>query len=221
MLISLDEITAEARSILKDASDVDRLIFRQWAISALKQLGPTKDNYEICTLYPVDFSFKKPDDCASSIDIALFTNENQEVRAKYRAGGQRIHVRRDRNQRNGEYSTSLGLPVEVSEDDYYFHLSSNSTNVSYARLRYFKMPTEDDGTPLIPEVYREAILMFLRWRWHMRQNDNQSAIAQARQDWLIEKGTAKGNAKMPSMLEAKTIMTDWVSMIGKNFKDNF
>lgn len=221
MLIPLDEITAEAKSILKDATDHDRLLFRQWAVTALKQLGPTKDNVEIATLYPIDYSMKKPDDCSSAIDIALFTSGDLEIKAKYKSGAQRIHTRTDRNLRDGLYSYSEGFPVEISEDDYYFNLSTNSNNVAYAILRYYKLPIGDDGLPMIPEVYREAIIQFIRWRWQIRQNENQSAIAQARQDWLIERGTAKGNAKMPSMLEAKTIMNDWVSMIGKNFKDNF
>lgn len=221
MLIPLNEITAEAKSILKDATDNDRLLFRQWAVTALKQLGPTKDNMDVCTLYPIDYSLRKPSDCSSAVDIALFTHSGNEIKTKYRAGAQRIHNRRDRNIRDGQFNLSNGLPIEISEDDYYFHLSSNSDEVSYARLRYYKLPIGDDGSPMIPEIYREAVIQFIRWRWQIRQNENQSAIAQARQDWLMERGTAKGNNKMPSMLEAKSIMSDWVSMIGKNFKDNF
>lgn len=219
--VPLDQVTAEAMTVIGDADNKDRLIFRQWVYRALREIGVGKQNVEVCNLYPKDLSMQKPDDCTSIIDIALFDVNNNEMLYKYHSGASRIHQNRNTYAADGTYSPSVGSIIDLSEDDYYIHLGSNASEVAYAKIRYFKFPVDEDGLPKIPEDQVFAITMFIRYMWSMRKNDNRSEIDQNRYTWLSEKAAAKARSKMPSMLEGKQIAKTWMSMISKPFFDNF
>lgn len=212
--VTLDSVTAEAKSILKTATDKDRLIFQQWVYRALREIGPGKQNVDICRLYAKDFSFKKPDDMHSAIDVGLFRADGSEVPYRYQAGKKRIHTRRTRFAREGLYDNVDVNKIDLSEDDYYFHISTDvNASISYADVRYFKMPVDEDGMPMIPEDQVFAIMMFIRYMWMMRENGPMNSIMESKQTWLQERDRAKSRNKMPSMLEGTQIAIEWMSMI--------
>lgn len=211
--VPLDQVTAEAASLIGAAETKDRLLFKQWVYTALREIGVGKQNIDTCILYPKDFSFTKPQDMTSTIDIALYNSSNAELNYKYNSGRVRIH--------QSKTQSSTSDLVDLSEDDFYFHLGSNGSDVAYARIRYFKFPVDDDGLPKIPEDQVFAIMMYIRYAWSMRKNDNRSEIDQNRQTWLAERDRAKSRNKMPSMLEGKQIAKEWMSMIQKPFFNNF
>ena len=202
--LTLEEVTSEAMSIVKGATTEHQNIAKTWAYRALRQLGPSKDHMEVCTLYPEDFILAKPTDFHSAIDIALFDSSDRELTTSYRSGVKRIH----------QNLNELDGLITVSEDDEFFHLSSNSTNVSYAKLRYFKFPVDQDGYPLFPEYAALPIGIFIKYMFALRNDDRNWPTFEA--SWKAARAEVRSINKMPSGLQYKQFAKEWMSMIPNN-----
>jgi hypothetical protein len=143
---------------------------------------------------------------AKGIDLALYDGSGNEYQYKYQFGKKRIHI----NTTTGEQSK-----IDVSEDAYYYHLGTNASNIAYAKLRYYAYPIDDENNPMFPNHHMLALMMFIKWMWELRKNDNQSAIGMAEGNWIKQSTKAKAANKMPDMLKGKEIATTWMSMIDK------
>lgn len=217
--LTLDEITSEAMSIIPGATTEEKLYAKQWAYTALREVGPGSANVEVATLYPEDLTLIKPENFHSAIDIALFDGSGNELRHKYRFGNKRIHQSENEYLNSGVYEPGLGSVIEVSEDDFHFHLSSNSSNLSYARLRYFKFPVDSEGNPMFPEYTRLAVILFIRYMWSLRTQSRDMAFQEA--SWRQARAEARGKNKLPNGLMYKQFAKEWMSMIPNNKFNRF
>jgi hypothetical protein len=218
--LSLDEVVAEAMSIIPGASSEEQLLAKQWAYVGLRDLGPSRDYIEVATLYPEDLTMRKPDDLYRTIDMALFNSSNQEIPSKYRGGKLRIHSRRDTRLDNYQVGSDPYFgAVEISEDDYHFFISSNSEDVAYAKLRYFRLPVDKDGKPQIPEDSRLAIMLFIRYMWSLRTMSKDVSFAEA--SWKQARAEVRGKNKLPHGLAYKQYAKEWMSMIPNLNFDTF
>jgi hypothetical protein len=202
-LLSLDEVVANAMTIIPGVKKEMRPYFDQWAWLALRQLGPVKENLAVATLTLEDLSFAKPSDFISAIDIALFNAAGEELKYHYRSGKQRIH--------NTEETNSCF--IEVSEGDQYYYVSSNAdtAGINHAVLRYYAMPLDENGRPVIQDYMTVAIMAFCRWMWELREGKGSSGEAM----WRVEAARARSKGKMPDMLQGKQIARTWMTMIDK------
>jgi hypothetical protein len=217
--LSLDEVVAEAMTVVPGATSEDELIARQWAYNALRQFGPSNDYIDVATLYPENLTLRKPDDLYKPLDIALFDGTGLELRNKYRAGGQRIHSRNNNLGELTSASDSYDLSVEVSEDDYFFYLSSNGIAVAYAKLRYFRLPVDEHGIPQFPESTRLPVLLFIRYMWALRTGARDVSFHE--QSWKVARNEARGANKVPNGLAYKQFAKEWISMMPNNKFDRF
>lgn len=207
--LSIDEVVANASSIIKGADINDQNLFRQWAWLGERQIGFGGLNEETADIPVSDLSIKKPVDYAAPIDIALYTSEDEgpytELLWQYHGGKRRIHAK-----------PSTKRYVDLSEDPYFFNLSSDYGNsVVKAKLRYYAYPIDSKGYPAFPEIHLFAIMMFVRYMWAIRENNSRSEIAEAKEHWEQAKVIARNRTKMPHMLKGQQIMRDWRSMIDK------
>lgn len=206
--LTLDEVVANAMTVIPNAKKELRPYFNQWAWLALRQIGPAKEHINVAQL-PYDageFSLQKPVDLVAAIDLALFNSRNQEIKYHLRPGKQRIHqVEKERN------------TLEVSEGEYYYYVSSNANDfdLNFGLLRYYAMPVDLEGKPLIPEYMTVAIMAFCRYMWALRDGQNNGSIQLAEHTWRVEKARAQSIAKTPDMLEGKQIARTWMTMIDK------
>lgn len=208
--LTLDEVTAFALTTCKTATAEDRLLFRVWCVAACRSIGPNRDWYKTATIYPKDFSFKKPDDLVSTVSIALYDSSSCEVPYIFHTGSKRIH--------QGRFTTDIIISdapacVELSEDANYYHLSTNADTVAAALIRYLGMPVDVDGFPLIPEDDLLAYEAFCRYQWAKREDDNRGKIDQDKYAWEQLRDRIKGNRKMPNGPERDRIAQTWLSLI--------
>jgi hypothetical protein len=183
---------------------------KQWAYMALRLIGPGTPNVELCRLeVDEDRALQKPDDYISAIDIALFNTQNKEVKWKYHGPGKQIHrpenVNLDRR------------PVDISENDWHFLLGDNGADVSYAFIRYYALPIDQNGDPKVPESHLHAVILYLRYMWSMRENENKLEIRENYMMWLQARAEVRGIRNTPDMLEGKQIAKGWMSMIDKAY----
>ena len=220
--IGVDEVIADAMSIIPGTTKSEKLLARQWSYIALREIGPSNDFVQVCTIYPHNLKLKKPDSLQSTLDIALYDSGHNELYNNYRSGKSRIHAkRRIGNSTVEDSEQSDGFAIELSEDDYSFNLGSNANNVAYAIVRFFEFPVDEDGLPKIPEKSRLAIMMFIRYMWTLRKNENRFDRDRAEVSWLNARNRARARGKMPSMLEYEAIAKSWMSMINKPNFDSF
>lgn len=215
--LTIAETSAFCLTTCKGATAEDRHLFIPWIVAAMRDIGSNRDWVKTEVIYPKDFAVAKPGNLVSTIDLALYDSSDQELVYKYQSGKTRIHTNRFLNNivNDGE-----GI-IEVSEDGFYFYLSSNATNVAYILVRYFGMPIDQDGYPMIKEDNLLAYHAFCRMMWAMRQDDNRSKIEQETYNWYRERDRVKGNNKMPNGVEATKIAEAWLSLINAPKRPNF
>lgn len=207
--LTLDDVVAEAMSIIPGDTSEVKLYAKTHAYRGLRQFGPSKNNIDVCTLYPEDFVLRKPDDFIQALDIALYDASGNKIPSKYQQGKDRIF---------GKKPLTVDPRIDISEDDHFFYLSTDATNVDQALLRYYKHPVDKDGNPQFPDYLVFPISLFLRYTWAMSQD---SGVRDARESWLAAKKEAKGEHKQLSPLEFEQIARGWNSMIQKVNHDSF
>lgn len=202
--LSLDEIVAEAMTIVPGASSEDFLLAKQWAYTALREIGPSSDYINVATLYPDNLSLAKPDDYYKAIDLALYSgipDSGTEIPYSFRSGKHRIH----------QYGPNVRNIVEVSESSDFFHLSSNADHVTYAVLRYFTLPVDHNGQPMFPEHCRLAVMLFIRYMWAVRHGERDWPLH--KQAWDEARNAARSRSKLPNGMQYRQFAREWITMI--------
>lgn len=209
--VDIDEITATALSVIADASETDRLYFRQWVYLGLKDIGPTTSDVKTAKIKQKDGFIKKPTNATSIIDIALYDLACRELRYKFQGKGRRIHERRSKNWSNDSFE-----PLDLSEEGSFFVVGTRGQElVDYAEMTYFSLPLDTSGLPKIPAHYILALVQFIRYMYSQRVNDGRLSVNNEYSRWLQLRVEARGRNKMPTELEAKQIGKEWVTMINK------
>jgi hypothetical protein len=212
--VSVDQVIATAKSINEKADTIDRAYFKEWVYLGLNELGPNTSWYNEATIYPTEMSLRKPLNMHSAIDLALYDSTDTELRYVLRGKGSRIHSSDNALLNSNTYAPTLGSPVDVSEDAYYFNLGSNGDQVSYAFLKYWQFPEDENGDLLIPETDVLPLSIFLKYMWYMRKDDK-VGMGQFHNLWIAARNEARTAHKLPSMLEGTEIARGWNSMIKK------
>jgi hypothetical protein len=208
--LSIDEVVAYSLTTCAGATAEDHHLFRVWVVAACKAIGPNRDWVKVEAIYPRDFSFEKPSDHVSTVDIALYDVNNNKINYRFNHGSKRI--RTDRFSVNNDVSTESSI-IDLSEDANYFHLSTNASTVSYMLIRYLGMPVDQEGFPLIQEDDLLAYEAFCRLQYGKRKDDNRSKIDQDYTFWVRELDRVKGRRKMPNPLEASRIFEQYLSLV--------
>lgn len=217
--ITMDEVVANAATIIPGEDREVRNLARQWAFLGARELNFNKLDLETETIIPTNRLVMKPAYHVRTEDMSFFDANDKELIYRFEAGKKdRIHsanIYKDR--RNADYPI-----ITVSEQqDAYVLDSYYGDDVATAIIRYYRLPV--DSTTLEPYFYSEqllALMMFIRWMWFLRKGDMGQA-GQAKKDWIIERHAAKVDMKMPDGMERKEIARTWNSMIQKNFYNMF
>ncbi len=220
--LTIDEVTASVMLIVKAATNEDRLMFKQWVAECMLDIGPSSVDFKTADINAIDGSIRKPKDLSATIDLALYDSGGRELSFKFIANSPgRIHIDRFSTNAtvigNTNLATVVNPPtIDLSEDVYYYHLGGSNADiltVDHARISYMCFQMDRMGMPLIPESNLTAYKAFCRWMWFMRQNENQSAIAQSEQTWLHQRAMARGKNKMPDPFRAKAFFAKYLSMV--------
>jgi hypothetical protein len=220
-LITLDEVLAEASSIISDASEQEKVFMRQWVYRAQRQIGFSKIDIKVSdALVLDDFSVAKPADMVSIIDLALFTGDGSEIKINYKGWGKnQALLPEGGSARVHQDLRRVVNAINVTEDIDYIHtesFSEGNAGTAYIIAKYYALPMDSTGLPMIPEENTFAIMMFIRWMWIMRQNSQSiAAIAEAKRTWKEERIAAKSRTNTPSVLEGKEEAKKLNSMIQK------
>ena len=198
----------------------DELFLRNLIYRAIKYIGEAPTDIKTECIEVCDLSIKKPCDFISGKDMNLL-NESGEVCYYQFSPNGFLHSEESRT-RNGYRN------IKVGEDDHCFHLSSlaNEARVTTAELQYYAFMTDDNGDPLIREVYFEAVQSYILWNYLTRErNINRgtskfphSEVQDAKMAFHREVGRVKGEKNLPSPQQAEVMLRKWVTGI-PNFQN--
>jgi hypothetical protein len=218
--VKIDEVVAEAKSVISTADEQDEILMRQWVWRGLQDVGIAQDEIQVCTIYPKNFLAKKPADCRAILDIALYDSEGCQIKHVFRTGKKRLYPIAANAPAVVSDDEVNPLWVDVSEDRTNLILGSNATTVASVGIRYFSYPLDVDGLPMIRQDEVMALVYFCRFMWSLRKNDNRSEIEQNRNMWLLESDRARARKKLINNEQLKTITAVWRSLI-PNTRDKF
>ena len=219
--ISLNEVVANSATLTQDTNPKHRNLLRQWTYIGERQLGFSGLHEKAEQVTTDNLTVQKPTDYAIGIDLAIFDTNNVEYAYNFKGFGKRIH-----NESSFVFSSVGGISskvseIGISEDPYFFYLDSTGDAITHVNIKYYSYPIDDDGDMMIPEHHLFALMNFNYWMWERRNKQNQSLIASAKADWIMEMKKAKAKNKIPSMLEGRDIVRMHNSMIDKVFSYKF
>ena len=225
-MISMDEIIAESFQRLDIEDSRDELIFRNWIYRALRWVAPCSYSIKTECIKVCDLSIKKPCDYWFGIDMNLIGGGGSVLYYQYAENG---FMESEINSSGvgatvGENSAVYGTQsIQLGEDHFCFNLSSNASfaNVEKAELKYFALPKDENGDPLIREDIVEAIHAYIQWQYAERGRNRSrgtrkfpwSEVEGLRQRFHNYKGMVQGNIKMPSPQAAEVMLRKWVTLI--------
>jgi hypothetical protein len=208
--ISVEEVVANAQSIIPDADDKITNLMKQWVYLGVKEIGIALEDIKVCELYPEDNSFRKPDNLVLIDDIALLDSTGLEYQYTYRGPGKRIHD-------GTEPDTTV--PIDISEDDYYIHMGSTGSGIAKAVLRYYALPIDEHGDIKIKQDYLVPLIDYLTYMWARRTESRN--LGMYYDLWKSQLLKAKARNRAVSPLAAKAVADKINSMIKKKFPYTF
>jgi len=200
-IVDYDEVIAEAVSVLGYGEDeeVAKNFARQWAWRALQSLGTTDDTIQVCEITAKNFLLKKPGNLKELVEIALFDSNGCYIPHIFHNGNKRIYPDIDQYYYTVTLSdgttTTYYFPIDLSENDNSYVIGTNGDMVTTALIRYYPYPLDASGTPTVREDEVEAIIAYVRWRWSMRRNENQSEIQSNKMLWYEQCDKCKAGKK--------------------------
>jgi hypothetical protein len=195
--LTLEEVLSEAMSITK-TPDKYEAAARQWAWTALMQTGVTEQDMDVVLIDVKNFIAKKPKNFRKLDDLALYDAAGNEINHIFRQGRKRIFpdrnaIARSRNE-DGTEEVVYGA-VDVSEDRYNIHIGTNGSNVTTVALRYYTLPIDTNGEPMISEEEKLSVIFYIRYMIAELEDDNQSKVARMEIRWKQECDRARAAKK--------------------------
>lgn len=186
----------------------DEIVFKSWVYHAEKLMGSYRTLRDVCVIQNEGNKIKKPCDYVSSIDIRFATPAGAILGYTYSDQG---------NFKSVKQGEEASLTISIYEDEHFFHLGSNGSQVKHAELHYYKLPLDDKNEPLIPESHEFAIILFCEYMYYNREKRTNPSFrfnaSDAYRKWEVEKARVKGNEKMPSPMVAREIASRWMSLL--------
>lgn len=203
MYVSLDHVVSFSKTIIKDADSIDINTFREWVYYSLLFLGISDDELDVAELIPQNSIAALPPHCRHIYELSLFDSAGNQLNHKFRTGKVRIFS-------DNRSNVVGGNPIDVSNDRNNIILGTNGGVVGKILIRYFKYPLDENGQPLIREDDVIACAHFVKYMKALRDDENQSKIAQYDSLWKLHADKAKAAKKMNSMTpeKAKTILAE-------------
>jgi hypothetical protein len=206
--ISIDEVIGTAATYLEEISDEVATYMRQWVWLAMREIGPNYGDLVVEKVILVDGSARKPEYLTGNVlELAVYNEDNHQIPTRFNYQGSRINMKENHRHK-----------VDVYEDRDYIHVSDHESNPSYITIKYWKLPLDDCGLPLIPEDHLLAIVMFLLYSFQLRKSTDFGMMGMYERRWLQLRDKVKASNKSVSGLRAEQMVKEWMSLIPNSKK---
>lgn len=216
--VTVEEVVAEASSIMPGVTYAEKQMMRQWSYTAQRLIGFSKADVKVSAdIVLSDFSAPKPSDLIRTLDLSLFLSDGTELFVKYKGPGFKLPAGSNDARIHTDNRTAV-QKVAISEDNDFFNVeefTSPDPEDAYIIVKYLGLPLDASGLPLIPEHCKFAIMMYIRLMWEMRRGEGRLGIREAENMWLRHRATASSKGNTPDIWEADQIAKTINSLINK------
>lgn len=204
--IDVDEVIANACTLIEEVNDELTLVMRQWVWMALRSIGPSRANIGVASINIIDGSAKKPKDLIGNIiDLTIQDYDGNDLSYRYNYDDGNIH--------SNSSAKKSRVSLDIYEDDHYIHLADFDPKPGKVTIKYYKMPLDECGLPLVPEDHLNAIVAYILYMYYLRKGNNYAMIGMCKNDWSIERDRIKSRNKSISGIRAKQALREWMSLI--------
>lgn len=209
--IDVDEVVANAATMVPDVSDELALMMRQWVWMAMRDIGPNYNDVTTTEIEITGGSAAKPVDMIGNfIDLGVYSAEGYEIPYKYNFDGSSIHQ-----------DDVIKTRIDIYEDEGFVHFSDFPVTPDFIKVKYYRMPLDDCGLPKVPESHLNAVSAYLMYRYHVRDAKNYAMIGMTRDEWQNERAKVRGRNKSVAGIRAKQIEKEWLTHIPKMNRKRF
>jgi hypothetical protein len=109
--------------------------------------------------------------------------------------------------------------VSKQGSDLVFSTTIRGNSYDQVIIRYYGMPVENSGVPLIPEYYLRAIVAYIEYmfvkreRYRKRNEIPMSEIQTLYQQWVTLKADAMSKRNQPQKPEIEAAIATWLTML--------
>lgn len=224
--ITMDEAVSGAMMALGHTNSQHRNLFRTWADDANKSIGVIHNlNLKDAENIPIkDFAFPIPCDYLEPLEIVLKGGSN--------INGKQFHLpllvvnnaitSLPSNAGSAQGSRAI---INISEQVDQFVLTSNSNrkaSFTHADLKYYALPTDEEGFPLIEQYNKRAIEAYIEYMFVKRERHRmrgkqdappQSEVSYLYNQWLTLKADAITKKNRLNVLEADEVVRKWITLL--------
>ena len=211
--VSIDEIVSSAAIALGMENDRYRVLFYEWALQGLRDIGLNTLNLTNTTgsiiTSPFNY-FPIPDSCVYIDSIAIQEGTNGHV----------AYSNYWTNVPDDDQTTyDKDYVVSRQGNNLIFSSTIVSNNYTTVILRYYAMPVDSDNVPLAPEYYLRALVAYIEYmfvkreRYKKRNEIPMSEVQMLYQQWVTLKADAMSKRNQPQKPEIEAAIAMWLTML--------
>jgi hypothetical protein len=213
--VTIDQVISNAMIALGMENDRYRVIFYEWAFQGLRDIGLTTISLTTSTgTITTGNTFPIPTNCVYIDSIAV----------KNSTAGTVAYPMFDSNYWSSvpdDDQTTYDKDYVVSKQgsDLVFSTTIRGNSYDQVIIRYYGMPVDSDGVPLIPEYYLRAIVAYIEYmfvkreRYRKRNEIPMSEIQVLYQQWVTLKADAMSKRNQPQKPEIEAAIATWLTML--------
>jgi hypothetical protein len=213
--VTIDQVISNAMIALGMENDRYRVIFYEWAFQGLRDIGLTTISLTTSTgTITTGNTFSIPTNCVYIDSIAV----------KNSTAGNVAYPMFDSNYWSSvpdDDQTTYDKDYVVSKQgsDLVFSTTVRGNSYDQVIIRYYGMPVDSSGVPLIPEYYLRAIVAYIEYmfvkreRYRKRNEIPMSEIQTLYQQWVTLKADAMSKRNQPQKPEIEAAIATWLTML--------
>jgi hypothetical protein len=215
--VSIDEIVSSAAIALGMENDRYRVLFYEWALQGLRDIGLNTLNLTNTTgliiTSPFNY-FPIPDSCVYIDSIAIQEGTNGHVAYPFFDSNYWTNVPDD-----DQTTYDKDYVVSRQGSNLIFSSTIVSNNYTTVILRYYAMPVDSDNVPLAPEYYLRALVAYIEYmfvkreRYKKRNEIPMSEVQMLYQQWVTLKADAMSKRNQPQKPEIEAAIAMWLTML--------
>ncbi len=214
MYKTLDEVAAEAMEIAGISDSRDIPIIKHWIHRAVLDVGVFNTDIAHDLVPVIGFEIKKPCGFVSLIEIDV-----------YDVNGGLLHTYFNRDGLSSEDAPRTSS-ICIAEGPTALLLSTDALDASKAEIKYYRIPTDEDGDIMILDGLVDAVISYIEYMYVRRNTGrsrqfNPNMINSYEAIWQRKKQQARSRNKMPSEKQFATIASRWRSMINNVSKSGY
>lgn len=221
--VTLNQVVSNAMISLGQENDRYKVIFYEWAFEGLRDIGVTTQNLQTTTGTLTSGNTINYPTGAMYIDAITLSTGAASTQFAYPTFDSNYWD----NAPDVNNPTGIGAyTVSRQGSQLIFGGNPFSNGFTHVTIRFYGMPVDKNGDPIIPEYYMRAIVGYIEHKFIKRERArNREAVPLQEvqlsyQNWISLKSDAMSKRNQPEKMEIRAAVESWRSMLAHPLMGN-